>query len=221
MADNSNRKSRRDAGAPEAAPEESAEQTAENTDAPQVEETSEREGVPGATTIPPEPTSVEAAIEEAASTDPALRTSLPIGEEQIEGADPGALTPEIPVTGTPTVAPAGAPAGSTWTDQADQQPSTLNEIDGGPTLAYIVEWDRAAVTVRPDALQSRTVGEGDDAVEERYLTVRGPAGEREAILAGQQVVLLAGEVLPPEAAEGEGAKLLTFGAVRAISVPPE
>jgi hypothetical protein len=151
-----------------------------------------------------------------------VRSSLPADPEH-EASDPGGLTGHIAATATPTVTTGDAPAGSSWTDERDRAPvSTVNEFAGPvPRLAYVVTWARAAVHVRLDAAQSRRVGEGDDAVEERYLAVRSAVGEREAVLEGQQVTLERGELLPAEAVEGQGQFLVSIGGAVAVSLAPD
>lgn len=149
-----------------------------------------------------------------------VRSSLPADPEH-EAGDPGALTAHIPATPVPTVTSADAPSGSSWTDERDQaRVSTVNENAGPvPQLAYVVTWGHAAVHVTPDAAQTRRVGEGDDAREERFLTVRSATGAREAVLEGQQVTLHRGELLPEQTVEGQGAFLVTIGGAVAVSVP--
>jgi hypothetical protein len=150
-----------------------------------------------------------------------VRSSLPAGPEN-DALDPGALTPHVPAASSPTVTPGDAPAGSTWHDRVDQEPvSQVNELAGPvPTLAYVVVWNRAAVHVRVDAAQTRKVGDGDDATEERFLTVQSAAGAREVVLEGEQVTLQRGEVLPEETAEGQGPFLVNIGGAVAVSIPP-
>lgn len=143
-----------------------------------------------------------------------VRTSLPIGADQVD-SDPGALAAFTGSAAVPTAAPSGAPSGSTWTDEVDRQPSQANESTPGPRLAYVVTWAKAAVHVNADAAQQR--GEGDEL--ERYIVVQSAAGTREAVLEGQQVTLERGEVLPDEAAEGQGAFLVSIGGAVPVSVP--
>lgn len=142
-------------------------------------------------------------------------TTLPTDPSQ-ETGDP--LAPGIGASGAPASAPSTAPAGSSWTDDADQTLPQRNEYDAGPTIGYVVAWAKAAVHVRLGAVQTR--GEGDE--EERYVTVQAAGGEtREAVLEGEQVTLHRGEVLPAETAPGQGAFLAGIGAVVAVSVPAE
>jgi hypothetical protein len=151
-----------------------------------------------------------------------VRSSLPADPEH-EATDPGALVGHIPATPVPTVTTGDAPSGSSWTDQRDQAPvSNVNENAGPvPRLAYVVTMPRLAVHVRADAVQSRRLGEGDDAVEERFLTVRSAGGaSREAVLEGEQVTLRQGDVFPEEAVEGQGTLLAQFGFAQPVSIAP-
>jgi hypothetical protein len=178
------------------------------------------EPVPNAHTIAPEGPpleQVQADVIEAGI----VRSSLPADPEH-EAADPGALTGHIPATPAPSVTTSDAPAGSSWSDERDRAAvSNVNENAGPvPQLAYVVTWARAAVHVRSDAAQTRRLGDGDDATEERYLTVRSATGTREAVLAGEQVNLERGELLPDETVEGQGAFLVNIGGAVAVSVGP-
>lgn len=164
----------------------------------------------------PDLESVQAGVVEAGI----VRSSLPADPEH-EAADPGALTGHIPATVAPSVTTSDAPAGSSWTDEIDRaRVSSVNENAGPvPRLAYVVTWARAAVHVRSDAAQTRKLGDGDDAAEERFLSVRSAAGQREVVLEGEQVTLERGELLPEEAVEGQGPFLVNIGGAVAVSVP--
>lgn len=152
-------------------------------------------------------------VQQAAVEAGEVGTSLPIGEDQVTD-DPGSQTGFTGSLGTPASAPSTAPAGSTWTDQADQQDvSQYNEHDAGPRLAYVVAWNKAAVTVKESTAQTA------DPDTPAKVTIQGPSGNREAEVAGRQVVLHRGEVLPEEAAEGEGAFLANIGAAIPVSIP--
>jgi hypothetical protein len=152
-------------------------------------------------------------VQQAAVEAGVVGTSLPIGDDQVTD-DPGSQTGFTGSLGTPASAPSTAPSGSTWTDQADQQDvSQYNEHDAGPRLAYVVAWNKAAVTVKESAAQTA------DPDTPAKVTIQGPSGNREADVAGQQVVLHRGEVLPEEAAEGEGAFLANIGAAIPVSIP--
>jgi hypothetical protein len=151
-----------------------------------------------------------------------VRSSLPADPEH-EAADPGALVGHIPATPVPTVTTGDAPAGSSWSDERDRAPvSNINENAGPvPQVAYVVKMPQLAVHVRVDAAQTRRLGEGDDAPQERFLTVASAGGtRREAVLEGEQVTLRQGDLFPPETVEGQGALLAQFGFAQAISVGP-
>lgn len=154
------------------------------------------------------------AVQTGAVAGGSVTSSLPVGVEQIERADPlGRLD-------VPTSAPSGAPAGSVWGDPTvDKQPSQLNENDPGPRLAFVIVWPKAAVHVQTAKALTRTVGEGDQERQERYLTVRSQVGQRDVVLEGQQVTLERGDVLPEESVEGQGAFLVSVGGAVAVSVP--
>lgn len=173
------------------------------------------QSLPSTHTIAPADRSVED-VQSAAVFGGTATSSLPVDPEQVERPD------ELNRLDVPTSAPSGAPAGSVWGDATvDRQPaSSLNELDGGPALAYVVTWAKAAVHVDASKAQKRTVGEGDQQRDELYLTVASATGSRDVVLEGQQVTLERGEALPAEAAPGQGAFLASIGGAIAVSVPP-
>lgn len=170
--------------------------------------------VPSSHTVAPAGPDVDE-VQAAAVLGGTVASTLPVAPEQVDRPDPlGRLD-------VPTAAPSGAPAGSVWGDATvDRQPSQVNESEPGPTLSYVVTWAKAAVHVDASKARTRTVGEGDDAREEAYLTVASQVGTRDVALEGQQITLERGEVLPAEAAPGQGAFLASIGGAIAVSVPP-
>lgn len=146
-----------------------------------------------------------------------IESSLPVGPDQVPA--PGAVGVPVPAS-APSAAPAGSAPGNAT---VDLQAGKANEHDPGPRVAYVVTWSAAAVHVHPDQAQTRTVDDdGDDAKTrtERYVTVQSQTGTRDVVLAGEQVTLLRGEVLPEQAVDGVGPFLVSIGAAVAVSIPP-
>lgn len=171
------------------------------------------QSVPATHTIAPADVELDAA-QAAVVAGSAAASGLPVDPAQVERPDP------LDRLDVPTAAPSGAPAGSVWGDATvDRQPSQLNEHDGGPRLAYVVTWAQAAVHVTPSKVKTRTIGEGDDAHEEKYVTVASSTGSRDVVLEGQQVTLVRGEALPEETVEGQGAFLVSIGGAVPVSIP--
>lgn len=205
MSDNSSQKSRRarDEGAPDAPAAEGVITSAVRGG----------QSVPATHTIAPADVELDDA-QAAVVAGSAAASGLPVDPAQIERPD------ELDRLDVPAAAPSGAPAGSAWGDPTvDRQPSQLNENDGGPRLAYVVTWGRAAVHVDASKARTRTVGEGDDAIEEKYVVVASSIGSRDVTLEGQQVTLVRGEALPDETVEGQGAFLASIGGAVAVSIP--
>lgn len=168
--------------------------------------------VPASHTIAPADTGLEDAQAGAVLGGTAV-SSLPVSPEQIDRPDPlGRLD-------VPTSAPSGAPAGSTWGDPTvDRQDAQVNENEAGPRLAYVVTWGKAAIHVDAAQAKRRTVGEGENAREELYLTVQTQTGTRDVALEGQQITLERGDILPEESVPGQGVFLVSLGGALAVSI---